>query len=182
MPPPTHLNVNPPALQLLEDHRGEDISELFAGASSEGHAHSRGARALLENYRVGQLEGQEAGEGRADLSGLVDESKALLPQVGGCVVPGGCCLLGAARQPVARGLLLGPSGPFWYRLWPVAAQAGGAIVFCCCCRLNPLPPCPLLQVSKLDPATYLEWIAAPSTGHPVMFPNPLVERLTCTQW
>ncbi|EFN56100.1 hypothetical protein CHLNCDRAFT_144683 [Chlorella variabilis] len=42
---------------------------------------------------------------------------------------------------------------------------------------------PLLpQVVKLAPEAYLEWVAAPSTGHPVMFANPVVERLTCTQW
>lgn len=27
--------------QLLEDHRGEDISELFMGGGSAGHAHSK---------------------------------------------------------------------------------------------------------------------------------------------
>ena len=42
---------------------------------------------------------------------------------------------------------------------------------------------PLLpQVVRLKPADYLAWIAAPSTGHPVMFANPLMERMTCTMW
>lgn len=42
---------------------------------------------------------------------------------------------------------------------------------------------PLLpQVVKLDPETYLQWVDAPSTGHPVMFANAFVERMTCTQW
>ncbi|PSC67533.1 Fatty Acid 2-hydroxylase [Micractinium conductrix] len=108
--------MHPGGRQVLEDHRGEDITELFQGGGADGHAHSKGANALLENYCVGRLEGHEAPE-RADLASLVDESKALLP-----------------------------------------------------------------QVVKLDPQTYIDWVAAPSTGHPVMFPNPLIERMTCTEW
>lgn len=34
----------------------------------------------------------------------------------------------------------------------------------------------------LDPKTYLEWIAVPSTGHPHMFDSQLVERLTSAPW
>lgn len=69
-----------PLPQLLEDHRGEDITELFQGGGSDGHAHSRGARALLEGYCVGRLEGHEAAAEPA-LEELVDESQPLLPQV-----------------------------------------------------------------------------------------------------
>ena len=45
-------------------------------------------------------------------------------------------------------------------------------------------PCPAVwsQVVKLDPAAYLKWVSLPSTGHPVMFASPLVEKLTCTEW
>lgn len=35
---------------------------------------------------------------------------------------------------------------------------------------------------KLDPKLYMEWVEAPSTGHPVMFASSLVERMTCTEW
>ncbi|KAL4424625.1 hypothetical protein ABPG77_002243 [Micractinium sp. CCAP 211/92] len=108
--------MHPGGRELLEDHRGEDITELFLGGGNADHAHSRGARALLERYCVGRLEGHEQEE-RADLSALVDESKPLLP-----------------------------------------------------------------QVVKLDPRLYMEWVEAPSTGHPVMFASPLVERMTCTEW
>lgn len=54
---------------------------MFLGGGAVGHAHSKGARALLDNYCVGRLEGHEQEE-RADLSGLVDEAKPLVPQVG----------------------------------------------------------------------------------------------------
>jgi hypothetical protein len=102
--------------QLLEDHRGEDITEAFQGGGADGHPHSRGARALLEGYCVGRLEGHEA-QAEPSLDELVDETKPLLP-----------------------------------------------------------------QVVRLEPQQYLDWIAAPSTGHPIMFAQPLLERLTCTQW
>jgi len=81
VPPHPTLLFLFPTLQLLEEHRGQDISEVFAGGGSVGHAHSKGARALLENYCIGRLEGHEH-EGRGDeLAALVDESKPLLPQV-----------------------------------------------------------------------------------------------------
>jgi cytochrome b involved in lipid metabolism len=67
--------------QLLEDHRGEDITEAFQGGGADGHPHSRGARALLEGYCVGRLEGHEA-QAEPSLDELVDETKPLLPQVG----------------------------------------------------------------------------------------------------
>ncbi len=35
---------------------------------------------------------------------------------------------------------------------------------------------------KLDPEAYLKWVSMPSTGHPVMFASPLVEKMTCTEW
>ena len=38
------------------------------------------------------------------------------------------------------------------------------------------------QVVKLDPEAYLKWVSMPSTGHPVMFASPLVEKMTCTEW
>jgi dihydroceramide fatty acyl 2-hydroxylase len=108
--------MHPGGRQLLEDHRGEDISELFMGGGSAGHEHSKGARALLENYCVGRLEGQFQEE-QEDLSSVVDESKPLLP-----------------------------------------------------------------QVVQLDPEVYLKWVSMPSTGHPVMFASPLIEKMTCTEW
>jgi hypothetical protein len=51
---------------------------------------------------------------------------------------------------------------------------GPTSILCC------IPPRP--QVVRLEPQQYLDWIAAPSTGHPIMFAQPLLERLTCTQW
>ena len=41
---------------------------------------------------------------------------------------------------------------------------------------------PSLQVVKLDPEVYLKWVSMPSTGHPVMFASPLIEKMTCTEW
>jgi hypothetical protein len=38
------------------------------------------------------------------------------------------------------------------------------------------------QVMKLDRATYMAWIAVPSTGHPHMFDTALMERLTSAPW
>lgn len=108
--------MHPGGYEVLEEHRGQDISEVFLGGGAVAHAHSKGARALLENYCVGRLQGHEEQPG-ADLLGLVDESKPLVP-----------------------------------------------------------------QVMKLDPKVYLDWVAAPSTGHPVMFANPLIEGMTSTQW
>ncbi|KAI3426116.1 hypothetical protein D9Q98_008495 [Chlorella vulgaris] len=108
--------MHPGGRELLEEHRGQDISEVFLGGGSVGHAHSRGARALLEGYCVGRLAGHE--QQLADrLASLVDESAPLVP-----------------------------------------------------------------QVVKLSPEDYMQWIAAPSTGHPTMFSNSWVERMTCTQW
>ena len=49
-------------------------------------------------------------------------------------------------------------------------------------RLHAGPDLTTAQVVKLDPAEYLKWVDAPSTGHPVMFDSPLIERMTCTQW
>lgn len=110
--------MHPGGRDVLEMHRGQDITEAFQGKSSFGHLHSKGAQALLERYCIGTLEGA-AIRGPADPlpQGLVDECMPLLP-----------------------------------------------------------------QVVHLDPKTYLRWVDAPSTGHPCMFDNPIVERLTCTQW
>ncbi|GBF95338.1 fatty acid 2-hydroxylase [Raphidocelis subcapitata] len=114
--------MHPGGRAVLEAHRGKDISEVFRGAASGGasHAHSRGARALLEGYCVGALEGAAAGAGGARgpaAAAVIDESKPLLP-----------------------------------------------------------------QVAKLSPEDYQAWVDAPSTGHPIMFENEWMERMTCTQW
>ena len=119
-------------MQLLEEFRGQDISDVFEGGGSLGHAHSRGARALLERYRVGRLQGQQ-GEQRRDLNALVDESKPLLPQVGACgaAVPGGVL---APPPQVGAGGAAARVGCRWCRyrwaLLPVlqvgaATEAGG---------------------------------------------------------
>jgi hypothetical protein len=79
--------------QVLEAHRGKDISAVFRGAASDAtpgasHAHSRGARALLEGYCVGVLEGAGAGAAGAHApaaAAVIDESKPLLPQASACV-------------------------------------------------------------------------------------------------
>lgn len=47
------------------------------------HLHSKGAKALLARYRIGQLEGSGAAKGPVlPAADLIDESKPLLPQVG----------------------------------------------------------------------------------------------------
>ncbi|KIZ03590.1 Inositolphosphorylceramide-B C-26 hydroxylase [Monoraphidium neglectum] len=113
--------MHPGGRDVLESYKGQDISAAFKGQCTVAHLHSRGARALLERYCVGVLEGSEdaaaAGGMALPDADLVDEGKPLLP-----------------------------------------------------------------QVVHLDPDTYLAWVDAPSTGHPVMFDNAFVERMTCTQW
>eukprot|EP00887_Chlorella_sp_A99_P006781 scaffold2.g6781.t1 len=42
---------------------------------------------------------------------------------------------------------------------------------------------PLLpQLVKLEASEYMRWVDVPSTGHPIVFANTVVERLTCTHW
>lgn len=109
--------MHPGGPDVLAMHNGQDISAAFRGEGSIAHMHSKGAKALLERYYVGQLEGSNAKARDVLPRDLVDESAPLLP-----------------------------------------------------------------QVVKLDPKMYCKWVDAPSTGHPVMFDVPLVERMTCTQW
>ncbi|KAI8475951.1 MAG: hypothetical protein J3K34DRAFT_402474 [Monoraphidium minutum] len=112
--------MHPGGRDVLEAYKGRDISAAFRGEGTVAHLHSKGARALLERYYAGVMEGAGAAAalgGGVPGADLVDESKPLLP-----------------------------------------------------------------QVVNLDPETYLAWVDAPSTGHPVMFDNAIIERMTCTQW
>lgn len=109
--------MHPGGRDILEAHNGQDISAAFRGEGAVAHMHSKGAKALLERYFVGTLEGAAGADPLSAVAALVDESKPLLP-----------------------------------------------------------------QVVHLDPEAYLRWVDAPSTGHPVMFDNAFVERMTCTQW
>jgi hypothetical protein len=76
-------------MQVLESYKGQDISAAFKGQGTVAHLHSRGARALLERYCVGVLEGSEdaaaAGGMALPDADLVDEGKPLLPQVSWCM-------------------------------------------------------------------------------------------------
>lgn len=68
-------------MQVLEAYKGQDISSAFRGQGTVAHLHSRGARALLENYCVGTLQGVTAAAPDLPPADLVDESQPLLPQV-----------------------------------------------------------------------------------------------------
>lgn len=135
---------------------------------------------------MGRLEGQFQEEPAEDVSGLVDESKPLLPQVPlACGAAGGALHGTVAQQawpaawalPAAFGAGEGTAAalplPAGCRL-PAAQRSSGAIAARC------RPPLP--QVIQLSPQQYLQWVSFPSTGHPTMFASPLVERLTCTEW
>lgn len=122
--------MHPGGRDILESYRGRDISSAFRGGGTVAHLHSRGARALLDAYCVGALEGAVQGGGGG--GSVEDEKRAAL-----------------------------------------AAAAAAAVD-----EARPLLP----QVVKLDPAAYMAWVDAPSTGHPIMFANSMMERMTSTPW
>ena len=84
---------SPMPVQVLAEHAGEDISQVFNGDLG-GHAHSRAARAMLQKYErkgsaqpVGetcspqQPQTPVAEDGVAAAGAFIDESKPLLQQV-----------------------------------------------------------------------------------------------------
>jgi hypothetical protein len=86
------MNCARPGLQVLDEHKGQDITQLFEGGEG-GHAHSKAAHLLLERFYRGDLVGEgAAAEGLSEeqrilraqataQENVVDESKPLLSQV-----------------------------------------------------------------------------------------------------
>lgn len=77
--------LHPGGNEILAEHSGKDITDLFSGEYPLGHAHSSAAHHLLETFYIGSLtanlptsEDQE----QQQQPFLIDESRPLLWQVG----------------------------------------------------------------------------------------------------
>ncbi|KAG7674078.1 putative Dihydroceramide fatty acyl 2-hydroxylase FAH2 [Nannochloris sp. 'desiccata'] len=77
--------LHPGGNEILAEHSGKDITDLFSGEYPLGHAHSSAAHHLLEKFYIGSLtanlptsEDQE----QQQQPFLIDESRPLLWQVG----------------------------------------------------------------------------------------------------
>jgi cytochrome b involved in lipid metabolism/sterol desaturase/sphingolipid hydroxylase (fatty acid hydroxylase superfamily) len=76
------LEMHPGGKDILFEHLGTDITELFI--SPQLHSHSQKAFRILANYRIGYIDLAEASQefdSSDAISSLVDMNKPILPQV-----------------------------------------------------------------------------------------------------